>query len=295
LVGFGSNGLSSSVGIKQSGKVTIAACTIDHPNDRNVCWSFREPQGAPGSNSDTCEGDSGGPLLVDFGDGDVVAGLTSGGSADSCLPPDDSFDTDVFFYREFVASLAGADLDNMRCGDLPQVGEDGVTEQHDSTTIGNGQERRYTFTVPVGTRVVRFALNADTGASRRGNDFDLFVRYDAPPTVSVFDCRSDSALAVEFCEVTSPQPGEWDLLVKSINGQGAFQLTTTAFAGCIADCDANGTVGVADLAHVITVALGQQLPTTCGAADGNGDGNVTIEDVVLAINAAAGSCSELHR
>ena len=289
LVGFGTDGLTDSAGIKRMGKVSIAACTAEHPNDRNVCWSFREPQGPPGSNSDTCVGDSGGPLLVDFGDGDVVAGTTSGGSATGCTPPDDSFDTDVFFYRDFITAAGGSDLDNTRCGDLPHIGEDGVVEQDETGTLGNFEERRYAVTVPAGTRLLRVGLNGESGSSRLGNDFDLFLRREQEPTIEASDCSSESATPAEFCEVASPQPGTWNILVSSFSGDGAFQLTSAVFAGCIADCDSSGSTGIVDLQREVEIALDQQAISKCGSADANADSVVSIEELVLGVNATT-SC-----
>ena len=289
LVGFGTNGLDDSAGIKRSGKVVVGACTSDHPADRNVCWSFLDPQGPPGSNSDTCDGDSGGPLLIDFGAGNVVAGSTSGGSEAACMPPDQSFDTDIFFYRDFIASIGGSDLDSTRCGDLPHIGDAGVVEQDETGTLDSSQDRRYAVTVPAGTRLLRVGLNGGTGNSSIGNDFDLFLRREQEPTLEAFDCKSTSATTFEFCEVASPQPGTWNILVSDFSGQGDFQLTSTVFAGCVADCDSNGSTDSADLVHAVEIALGQQTTSTCGSADANADDAVTIEDLVLAVNATT-SC-----
>jgi len=294
LVGFGTTGLDSNVGIKRMGKVVVAACTSEHPADRNVCWSFREPQGPPGSNSDTCEGDSGGPLLARLDGQDVVAGITSGGSSFTCLPPDDSFDTDVYFYRAFIAAIAGSDIDSQRCSDLPQVGEEGVVERDDSDTIASAEERRYSITVPAATRLLRVTLNGDSGLSRRSNDFDLYVRRQENPTSDLFDCGSSTDTTYEHCEVSGPQPGVWNILVQSFRGQGAFQLTTTIFAGCHGDCDADGVTGAVDLQQAIRVSLEQEGVAVCGAADASADDEVSIDELVLAVTASR-SCGPGER
>lgn len=288
LVGFGTTGLDNSVGIKRWGKATVAACTDDHPGDRNVCWSFREPQGAPGSNSDTCEGDSGGPLIVSQGGGAAVAGVTSGGSSFSCLPPDDSFDSDVFFHRSFIIGIGGTDLDSTRCGDLPHVGEAGVSQSNESDTLGLAGEGRYSVQVPAATRLLRIGLNADTGESRRGNDFDLYLRREANPTSEEFDCGSTSETGFEFCEIVAPQPGTWNILVEAFRGQGEIQLTTTMFAGCLADCDGDGSTDADNLNTAIDVSLERAQMGACGAADNNADNRITIEDLVTAVEDSDG-------
>lgn len=290
IIGFGTNGIIDSVGLKRTGKVRIAACVPETPNDRNVCFTYREPLGEPGSNSDTCSGDSGGPVLVDFGAGTVVAGITSGGSDFGCLPPDDAFNTDVYFYRDFISSIGGEDIERDRCGDLPHVGDPGVAELLVDGMLSPSAPRQLTVDVPVGTRLLRVALNGETGTSRRGNDFDLAVRFAAPPSDDEFDCESVGQAAVEVCEIAGPRPGTWHVRVNSFRGTGEMQLTMTTFPGCVADCDANGQVDFVDLDHVIAVALAQEAASACASADSSGDDQVTIEEIVAAVRASAGSC-----
>lgn len=130
IVGFGvSRGTADDGGIKRRGTVAIAGCSaapFPVPEPAHVCWVFDGPAGAAGSDSNTCAGDSGGPLFVDFGAGPVLAGVTSGGSSSDCLPDDVSFDTNVFENRSFLESTAGSDLGSS-CGPLRQVGSSGVT------------------------------------------------------------------------------------------------------------------------------------------------------------------------
>lgn len=122
IAGFGiTKGTQDDSGIKRSGGVSTAGCNGQVPQSHHVCWLYDKPLGLPGDNSNTCSGDSGGPLFVDFGGGDVVAGVTSGGFSASCLPSDLSFDTDVYVNRAFIDS--NADLSNPTCGSISQVGD----------------------------------------------------------------------------------------------------------------------------------------------------------------------------
>ncbi len=108
-------------GLKRSGQITTSACSVV-PADEYVCWEFDEPLGPPGSDANTCSGDSGGPMFVDFGSGDLVAGIGSGGLNADCQPDDLPFDADVFANLSGIASAAGSDLGMTECGNLPVVG-----------------------------------------------------------------------------------------------------------------------------------------------------------------------------
>ncbi|NIQ98302.1 MAG: trypsin-like serine protease, partial [Desulfuromonadales bacterium] len=67
----------------------------------HLCWRFpgTAAAGAPGTDSSTCPGDSGGPLFMNFGSGLRVAGVTSGGRQ-VCHDADIPFDTDVFVNKD---------------------------------------------------------------------------------------------------------------------------------------------------------------------------------------------------
>ena len=190
IVGYGRSGDPLfDYGLKRAGSVVTAPCsTIPPPGSdvTSVCWDFTNPLGPPGSNSNTCNADSGGPLFVDLGAGPRVAGITSGGSSSACLPADHSYDANVFTYRSFIQTQGGVDLANTRCGSGPQVGEVGTTVlTTDGTVSGATPQGTYSFPVASGTTLLRVAMNAvDDGVS----DFDLYVKAGSAPTTSVYDC-----------------------------------------------------------------------------------------------------------
>ena len=98
IVGFGEDG-SGRVGLKQAGTIRLRRCprVVRTGNGRvrlakSLCWRGNQL-------SDTCSGDSGGPLLVNG----VVAGVTSGGIGTTECPGQLSFDTNVARYRVWIA------------------------------------------------------------------------------------------------------------------------------------------------------------------------------------------------
>ena len=127
IVGFGtSSGGARDAGIKRRGAVEISTCAASSDpvtEPAHVCWEFKDPLGDPGTNSNTCMGDSGGPLFVEVAGVAVVAGVTSGGDAFDCLPDDVSFDANIFENHEFLEAAAGDDLGRIRCGAESHIGE----------------------------------------------------------------------------------------------------------------------------------------------------------------------------
>ncbi len=235
IAGFGRAGGSSyDYGLKRFGDVTTASCTGSISNTTSVCWDFASPVGAPGADSNTCNADSGGPLFVDLGAGEVVAGVTSGGSSSSCLALDHSYDANVFFYAAWIQSQAGADLGGASCGPLARVGEPGARVHGFSGSVSApSPEGRHPIALPAGATLLRVGMNA---SEEGNNDFDLYVKAGSPPTTSSFDCAATAANQWGFCELASPAAGTWHLLVRRFKGSGTYQATATVF---LADC-ANG-------------------------------------------------------
>jgi len=231
IVGFGlSRGERTDAGVKRQGRVQTAACT-QVPAAPHLCWRFTSPLGAAGADSNTCVGDSGGPLFADLGAGPVLAGVTSGGLADNCLPFDEAWDADVYFHREWIRGQAGDDLE-ASCGELPAAGSGEAPVFAASSQLRAAAPRRfYSFDVPPGAKTLRVGLNGEEGPLGGGNDFDLYLRAAVPPTPVDFDCASELAGTYEFCVLDSPAPGAWYALADRFAGEGRFQVTATVFGG----------------------------------------------------------------
>lgn len=61
---------------------------------------------------------------------------------------------------------------------------------------------------------------------------------------------------------------------------------------CAGDCDADGTVTVAELVRGINLLLGGAGTDSCPAMDADSDRQVTIADLVRAVEQAMYGCSE---
>lgn len=227
IVGFGrSGGFEYDYGLKRTGAVVTSPCAPLVSDETSVCWAFDDDIGPPGSDSNTCHGDSGGPLFVTLGGDPRVAGITSGGTSFSCLTGDRSYDTNVFTYTDYVAAQAAGDLGGPACGCLAAAGSTDAPVFAASGQVNQiATDGRHVLTVPAGTARLRIAMNAE-----EPNDFDLFVKHATPPTASSFDCRQTGSSQYGVCEFDHPAAGDWYMLVRRFSGAGRYQLTATTFA-----------------------------------------------------------------
>jgi hypothetical protein len=245
IVGFGqTEGSANDYGIKRVGAVQTVSCPPDVPSGATdadvVCWNFAAPIGPPGSDSNTCNGDSGGPLFLDLGAGQVVAGVTSGGNSANCLPTDHSYDANVFTHRSFILGELGADS-TAACGGLAPVGDAQTTViEHDGTLASANPSAAFTVTVPAGANALRVTLN---GEDNGFFDVNLYVKQGLGAGPSSFDCKADGASVFGSCNADLPAAGTWSIAVErgdAAIGAGQYQLTATIFGGAAPVCG-NGT------------------------------------------------------
>jgi hypothetical protein len=302
VVGYGRVGGSQAsrpeVGIKRRAAVVSAQCpraTAGQPgisSENHVCVTV-----ADGDDAGTCQGDSGGPFLADFGDGPVVAGVTSGGATDhaelDCLPQSVSFFTDVFRYRNFVAAQLGGD--GATCDGLDAVGAPGTMLRIQDGVLAFPSSRfETTLEVPVAAEALRVNMNGEFLTAGGFNDFDLFVNFGAPAGAGQSLCSDTSGISFGACEVRAPAAGTWHVAVESFSGAGRFQLVTALFGVpssgvCAGDCDGDGAVRIDELIRCVSIAGGADLGT-CSAIDLDLDGGARIEELVAAVNAALQGC-----
>ncbi len=70
----------------------------------------------------------------------------------------------------------------------------------------------------------------------------------------------------------------------------AIAPSRAARAGCVGDCDRGGTVTIGELIVGVNIALGYADVTACPSFDVNGDHQVTISELITAVNNALSGC-----
>lgn len=233
IAGFGqTSGSGNDYGVKRSGDVVTADCntveTSGEGNDKLVCWDFENPLGPAGDDSNTCNGDSGGPLFMDFAGTTEVVGVTSAGSALDCLPTDHSWDASVYYNRTWITGQLGADSTST-CGGLPAVGSVDVTVHQNSGTLsGVNVDDSFEVNLTGTPQLVRFTLNGTDNGTFNPN---FFVKEGSGASAASFDCKADGGSNYGACEFVAPTAGTWSVFVQRAAGSGEYQVTTTVFGG----------------------------------------------------------------
>lgn len=66
--------------------------------------------------------------------------------------------------------------------------------------------------------------------------------------------------------------------------------TPTTVPACIGDCGGDGEVTVDEIVTAVNIALGNNSINDCNAADANNDGAVTVEEIIRSVNNALNGC-----
>jgi len=74
------------------------------------------------------------------------------------------------------------------------------------------------------------------------------------------------------------------------NGLGALRIQEAPAPACAGDCDGNATVLVNELVVGVRIALGELAADACGAVDRDGDGSVSIAELIGAVGALLNGC-----
>jgi hypothetical protein len=226
IVGFGHTGEGvDNPGLKRVGIVTTSSCSSPYSNENVICWNYQAQQ------SNTCSGDSGGPLFHPYLSERFVSGVTSAG-AGNCAAGS-SFDVRISRYSDWIRANSWS-LETENCGQLPLVQYDAL-----ATFYGGGSKLsqdhgsdRIDFMIAPDTQLLRVTMNGVDPKSSNSimtNNFDLYVRLNVPADRVNFDCVSANRWQYEACEIRNPQPGPWIAVVNRVNGEGDFQIIVTTF------------------------------------------------------------------
>ena len=69
--------------------------------------------------------------------------------------------------------------------------------------------------------------------------------------------------------------------------------TPSAPRSCAGDCNGDQQVAINELLAIIDVALGQAPVSMCEAADVDGNGGITVDEILAAVNSALNGCGRL--
>jgi cell division septation protein DedD len=112
------------------------------------------------------------------------------------------------------------------------------------------------------------------------------------PTATVTDTPTPTATSTDTPTPTdSATPTTTATPTPTPSSTPTASATLTPTPSCAGDCDGNGEVTVAEIITLVNVAIGNADPTTCPAGDRNHDGQITVNEIVQAVNAALNGCS----
>jgi len=76
-----------------------------------------------------------------------------------------------------------------------------------------------------------------------------------------------------------------------VHGRELWAIPLAAGTACPGDCSGNGQVTIDELITAVAIALGQRPVDACTSVDTDHDGNVTVAELVAAVNRALVGCS----
>ena len=110
----------------------------------------------------------------------------------------------------------------------------------------------------------------------------LTVPVDEPASTLYYQCGNHQAMNGVINIVDAPTPTPTPSL--------ASTPTPTATASCVGDCDGDGQVTVDEILTLIDVALGSAAITQCEPGDSNNDGRITIDEILMAVDNGLNGC-----
>ena len=106
------------------------------------------------------------------------------------------------------------------------------------------------------------------------------------PTLTIDALAVDPILPTTIYAATTGG-GVFDIEQEST---GPPPTSTPGTSGCVGDCSGDGEVTVNELLVMVNVALGNTALTACRAGDGNHDNKITIDEILTAVTHALNGC-----
>jgi len=110
----------------------------------------------------------------------------------------------------------------------------------------------------------------------------LTVPVDEPASTLYYQCGNHRPMNGVINIVDAPTP--------TPTPSPASTPTPTATASCVGDCDGDGQVTVDEILTLIDVALGSAAITQCEPGDSNRDGRITIDEILIAVDNGLNGC-----
>jgi serine protease len=96
------------------------------------------------------------------------------------------------------------------------------------TFTAAGQEKFYKINVPAGKTQLQVVMTGPAcGLLSCPIDTDLYTKYNARPTATVYDCRPYASGPAETCTHASPAAGYWYIRIYDYSGTGTVSFTAT--------------------------------------------------------------------
>jgi hypothetical protein len=114
---------------------------------------------------------------------------------------------------------------------------------------------------------------------------------DIPPDSEMIDHR-DGTATFQWA-TTDETVGAWRLRVGAFDeggGQDFHDVEITIATPCAGDCNRDGNVTVDEVVTAINVALGLDSLTACTAADEDTNDGVTVDELVSAVDSSIHGC-----
>jgi hypothetical protein len=140
--------------------------------------------------------------------------------------------------------------------------------------------------------ILRFALFSPTTLTPVGDGRLATCDFHILPGAAA----GTAALTIEYIALTGihgdiPVVGVPGLITITAFTPGPTPTETPIPAPCVGDCDGNQAVSVAELIRGVGISLGLQDLSACPSFDANGDGAVSINELITAVNRTLMGCA----